>query len=323
MNDVCRMKQLATLLIAAATLSLQGQTFTFCTGSCADLRNDEAESIFTTISKEEKQFFLWLGDNVYFNYTDWQNESTMREAYMRRFEGDAVQMLLRSSRQLAIYDDHDYGPNDSDSTFTGKRESAQVFAEFWLETPTQVDLYHDIRWTERYGDVLMVGLDDRAHRGPLGSVILGRAQLAWLAEVLEKNKDASIAFIAVGSQVLNEAQVFENYVRFPEERQQFLELCARAEMPVVFLSGDRHHGEISQKRVNGTLLTEITASPLTSTTHSPSPEELKANKSLLKNTVVNEAHYARVSWQDGKRLSVQLVNGKGEDLVSKEFNLGR
>jgi alkaline phosphatase D len=317
------MKKLATLLLAATTLGIQAQSFTFCTGSCADLRNDEAESIFLTIAKEEKQFFLWLGDNLYFKKADWQNESTMREAYMQRFEGDAVQTLLRSSRQLAIYDDHDYGPNDSDSTFSGKRESAQVFAEFWLETPTQVDRYHDIRWTERYGDVLMIGLDDRAHRGPVGSVILGRVQLAWLAEVLEKNKDASIAFIAVGSQVLNEAQVFENYARFPEERQELLELCARAEMPVVFLTGDRHHGEINQKRINGTLLTEITASPLTSTTHSPSPEELKANKALVKNTVVNEAHFARVSWVDGKRLSVQLVNAKGENLVEKEFNLGR
>lgn len=317
------MKKFAALFLFAASVSAQAQSFTFCAGSCADLRTDESESIFLTIAKEEKQFFLWLGDNVYFNKTDWQNESTMRDAYTKRFQGDAVQMLLHSSRQLAIYDDHDYGPNDSDSTFAGKRESAQVFAEFWLETPTQVDRYHDIRWSERYGDVLMVGLDDRAHRGPVGTVILGKEQLAWLAAQLDANKDASIVFIAVGSQVLNEAEVFENYSRFPAERDELLALCARAEMPVVFLTGDRHHGEINQKRVNGTLLTEITASPLTSTTHSPSAEELKANKALVKNTVVNEAHYARITWTDGERLSVQLVDASGKDLVSKEFKLGR
>ncbi|MEK9829983.1 MAG: alkaline phosphatase D family protein [Schleiferiaceae bacterium] len=317
------MKKFAALFLFAASVSAQAQSFTFCAGSCADLRTDESESIFLTIAKEEKQFFLWLGDNLYFKKPDWQNESTMRDAYTKRFQGDAVQMLLHSSRQLAIYDDHDYGPNDSDSTFAGKRESAQVFAEFWLETPTQVDRYHDIRWSERYGDVLMVGLDDRAHRGPVGTVILGKEQLAWLAAQLDANKDASIVFIAVGSQVLNEAEVFENYSRFPAERDELLALCARAEMPVVFLTGDRHHGEINQKRVNGTLLTEITASPLTSTTHSPSAEELKANKALVKNTVVNEAHYARITWTDGERLSVQLVDASGKDLVSKEFKLGR
>ena len=317
------MKKFAALLLLACSIHIQAQSFTFCAGSCADLRTDESESIFLTIAKEEKQFFLWLGDNLYFEKPDWQNESTMRDAYMKRFQGDAVQMLLSSSRQLAIYDDHDYGPNDSDSSFAGKRESAQVFAEFWLETPTQVDRYHDIRWSERYGDVLMVGLDDRAHRGPVGTVILGKEQMAWLAGQLDANKDASIVFIAVGSQVLNEAEVFENYSRFPAERDELLALCARAEMPVVFLTGDRHHGEISQKRVNGTLLTEITASPLTSTTHSPSADELKANKALVKNTVVNEAHYARITWMDGKRLSVQLVAASGKDLVSKEFKLGR
>ena len=317
------MKKFAALLLLAGSICLKAQTFTFCAGSCADLRTDESESIFLTIAKEEKQFFLWLGDNLYFEKPDWQNESTMRDAYMNRFQGDAVQMLLHSSRQLAIYDDHDYGPNDSDSSFAGKRESAQVFAEFWLETPTQVDRYHDIRWSERYGDVLMVGLDDRAHRGPVGTVILGKEQMGWLAGQLDANKDASIVFIAVGSQVLNEAEVFENYSRFPTERDELLALCARAEMPVVFLTGDRHHGEINQKRVNGTLLTEITASPLTSTTHSPSADELKANKALVKNTVVNEAHYARITWMDGKRLSVQLVDASGKDLVSKEFKLGR
>ena len=317
------MKKFAALLLLACSIHIQAQSFTFCAGSCADLRTDESESIFLTIAKEEKQFFLWLGDNLYFEKPDWQNESTMRDAYMKRFQGDAVQMLLHSSRQLAIYDDHDYGPNDSDSSFAGKRESAQVFAEFWLETPTQVDRYHDIRWSERYGDVLMVGLDDRAHRGPVGTVILGKEQIGWLAGQLDANKDASIVFIAVGSQVLNEAEVFENYSRFPTEREELLALCARAEMPVVFLTGDRHHGEINQKRVNGTLLTEITASPLTSTTHSPSADELKANKALVKNTVVNEAHYARITWMDGKRLSVQLVDASGKDLVSKEFKLGR
>jgi len=43
----------------------------------------------------------------------------------------------------------------------------------------------------------------------------------------------------------------------------------------------------------------------------------------VKNTVVNEAHYARITWMDGKRLSVQLVDANGKDLVSKEFKLGR
>ena len=300
---------------------MTAQPFSFCVGSCADLRDDEAESIFLHAAKEEKAFFLWLGDNLYFGKEDWQTDESMRRAYDKRFATQPVQALLQSSRQLAIYDDHDFGPNDADSSFEGRRLSARVFGEFWLETPTQVDRYGDIRWAERYGSVLMIGLDDRYHRGPLGTHILGKGQMNWLAQTLRKHADASIVFIAIGSQVLNDAEVFENYSRFPEEREALLSLCARAGMPVVFLTGDRHHGEISQKKVDGVILTEITASPLTSTTHSPSKEELKANKSLLKNTVLSEGHYAKLNWDGEAQLSVAFITKDGETKVNKTLKL--
>ncbi|MDG1252551.1 MAG: alkaline phosphatase D family protein [Schleiferiaceae bacterium] len=314
------MKKTIVPLALLITLNLQSQPITFCAGSCADLRDDEAESIFIQIAEEEKSFFLWLGDNLYFKKEDWQGESEMRDAYQQRFSTQPVQALLKSSRQLAIYDDHDFGPNDSDSSFTGRRFSAHAFAEQWKETPTQVERYGDIRWAERYGSTLMIGLDDRFHRGPVGTQILGRGQLNWLAKTLSENSDASIVFIAVGSQVLNDAKVFENYARF-QERDEFMSLCARAGMPVVFLTGDRHHGEISQKRVDGVTLTEITASPLTSTTHDPSKEELKANRSLVKNTVVSEAHYARIHWDGLSELTVDLVGKSGTTIVNKKIYL--
>ncbi len=315
------MKHSIALALSLAVFALRAQPLSFCVGSCADLRDDESESIFLQIADEEKAFFVWLGDNLYFKQDDWQNDESMRRAYERRFVTQPVQALLQSSRQLAIYDDHDFGPNDADSLFFGRRFSAQVFAEFWVETPTQLELFKDIRWSERYGSVLMIGLDDRYHRGPLGTHILGKGQLNWLGQTLEAQADASIVFIALGSQVLNDAEVFENYSRYPEERQALLSLCARAGMPVVFLTGDRHHGEISQKKVEGVTLTEITASPLTSTTHRPSQEELKANKSVLKNTVLSEGHYAKVSWDGTSKLSVLFITKEGETKVDKTLKL--
>ncbi|NQW25754.1 MAG: alkaline phosphatase family protein [Cryomorphaceae bacterium] len=315
------MKKYIFLLSFLLTSAVKGQDFTFCAGSCADLRDDSAESIFLQIAKEDKQFFLWLGDNLYFNKEDWQTGASMRAAYEKRFSTAPVRALLQSSHQLAILDDHDFGPNDADSSFEGRRASLQVFSEFWMETPTQVMVNHDTRWTERHGDVLMIGLDDRAHRGPVGTVVLGSKQLNWLSRTLEENKDARVVFIAVGSQVLNDAQVFENYSRFPEEREAFLKICSQADMPVVFVTGDRHHGEINQKKVNGVWLTEVTTSPLTSTTHNPSKEELKANTSLLKNTVVDQAHFARITWNEKGHLDVHFVNKEGEIIMNKSLNL--
>ena len=75
-------------------------------------------------------------------------------------------------------------------------------------------------------------------------------------------------------QVISDAAVYENYATFPEEREQLLQRLHDERIEgVLFLSGDRHHTEISRlERDNAYPLIDITCSPLTAGTHAARDE---------------------------------------------------
>src|SRR5207247_4532087 len=53
-------------------------------------------------------------------------------ARYRRQRGFApLQKLLTATSHLAIWDDHDYGPNDSDTSYVMKGETLKLFGRYW------------------------------------------------------------------------------------------------------------------------------------------------------------------------------------------------
>ncbi|NCG43721.1 MAG: hypothetical protein GWO76_01260 [Proteobacteria bacterium] len=300
-------------LLLYLSLSLHSQSLRFGIGSCAAGGDGNNDDIFQTLEKERLDHFLWLGDNAYYTEKDWKNEESMLAAMQQRHASPLLASFLQSPPQLAIWDDHDFGPNDSDSSFAQAAASAKVFEKTWPDNPTNLATNGDLRWDLRMGSVLFVGLDDRTHRGPKGTQILGKGQLQYLRDLLDIHRDAAWVFIAVGSQVLNEAEVFENYSRFPE-RETFLSICQDHTGQVIFLTGDRHHGEINQSQ-RGSLV-DITSSPLTSRSHMPSAGELKANVNLIKGTLISTQHYTVIELsEDGLAAEVIFKDAKGMELL--------
>jgi len=300
-------------LFVCLSLALHSQSMRFGIGSCADGENGNNDKIFQTLEKEKLDHFLWLGDNAYYTEKDWQSEEGMLAAMQRRHASPALASFLQSTPQLAIWDDHDFGPNDSDSSFAQAAASARVFDKTWLDNPTDLDAHGDLRWNLRMGPALFVGLDNRSHRGPKGTQMLGKDQLRYLRDLLKAHRDAAWVFIAVGSQVLNEAEVFENYCQFPE-RDAFLSMCHAHPGQVVFLTGDRHHGEINRS-LRGSLV-EVTSSPLTSGTYAPSADELKANVNLARGTVITAQHYTIIELsEDGLSAEVIFKDSMGKELL--------
>ncbi|CAI8272409.1 MAG: Uncharacterised protein [Owenweeksia sp. TMED14] len=314
-------KKISSLLFFVPTILLS-QPVSFCVGSCADLNNGKNEKIFTIIANQEPEFFLWLGDNIYSTEEHWGSFKSMKKAYQDRHSTEEIAKMFNSVKpQYAIWDDHDYGPNDADSSFFGKKISARVFESVWTDTPTEVSKYGDTRWSLLRGDIGIIGLDDRSHRGQTGSQVLGNNQLKWLEKTINRYNEAKIIFIALGSQILNEAKVYENYSRFPQERSRFLEICSNSNSQIVLLSGDRHHGELNVKKVNGKRIIEITSSPLTSSTHSPSKDELKNNHSLVRGSVIDLNHFNRINWDGDSTLSTDFLSSTGKVLLSKEWTI--
>jgi alkaline phosphatase D len=227
--------------------------------------------------------------------------------------------MMSAIPQRAIWDDHDFGPNDGDSTYSLRETSAKIFSSVWKDTPFNYAQYHDLRWVERKGDAVWIGLDDRTHRGPVGTQVLGRGQLDWLSSVLDAHADARVIFIAVGSQVLNLAQSFENLVRYPKERLELLDLCATARAQVVFLTGDRHHGEIEEFSHKGVRLIEICSSPLTSKVFPPRSPETEQNTTIV-GVPISEAHFTCVKVTE-EGLFVEYFNTQGKTIVNIKYEL--
>lgn len=260
--------------------------FTFAMGSCAYF-NEAAfdrpgrpygsdSPIFDTIADQRPDFMLWLGDNIYLREADWLHPAGMRYRNAHNRQTPALQRLLAGTHHYALWDDHDYGADNSDRTFRWRRESLDIFRQYWanppmgtLETPGAFSRFE-------WGDVEFFLLDNRFHRSPNawtgpGKEMLGAAQLRWLKESLVSSK-ATFKIVAVGSQVVNDmlydTSWQEMWQLFPEEKQSFLDFLVQQRIEgMLFLTGDRHHTELLKlERPGHYPLYDYTSSPLTAGT---------------------------------------------------------
>ena len=256
-------------------------TFKFAFGSCAYINDPPFDrpgppygagyEIFQAIAAQKPDFMIWLGDNVYYREADWLNEAAMRYRYAHTRALPELQPLLASVHHYATWDDHDYGPNDSDRSFRGREWSLRVFKDYWanpsygtVETP---GVFTSFEW----GDVEFFLLDDRFHRSPNKmppepeKAMFGPAQMRWLMEAL-RSSDATFKIIVAGNQMLNPLTFFEAFGNYPEEQKRLFDFIRTARISgVLFLSGDRHHTELIKRIEPGLYpLYDFTSSPLTS-----------------------------------------------------------
>ena len=309
----------ATLVVSMLPSIGMAQELRFAMGSCAELRDPERELIFSSIEKKKPDFFLWLGDNTYYTAGEWNDSTLMAKNWQRRLSSPPLAKMMKSVPQRAIWDDHDFGPNDADSTYALREVSARIFRSVFKGTPYNYARFGDLRWSERRGSAHFIALDDRTHRGPVGTQILGKGQLEWLSSELETHRDAKVIFVAVGSQVLNLAESFENMVRYPEERRALLDRCAAFNGTLVFLTGDRHHGEVEELIHNGKRFIEVCSSPLTSKVFPPRSPETEINTTIV-GKPVNQEHFTVVTLEKNK-LFVEYFSTKGQTIVNVVYDL--
>ena len=270
--------------------------FSFLTGSC-NYVNDSAfdrpgkgyggdYQIFTSMAREPSNFMLWLGDNVYLREPDWDSKSGIQYRYTHTRALPEMQNLLRSTHHYAIWDDHDYGPNDAIGSFHLKDITLQAFKDFFPSNNYGVANGQGITSYFDWSDCAFFLLDDRWFRTNIGKdgVIFGQEQLSWLIESL-KNSEARFKFIAVGSQVLNSAKAKENHSNYDNEHAKLLQQLDEHNIKgVIFLTGDRHNSEISKFTTSdGDVFYDLTVSPLTSgsTANPNEPNTLRVEGSYI------------------------------------------
>lgn len=285
--------------------------------------------IFGSMAREGADAMLWLGDNVYLRHGDWESAAAIFARYRQDRALPELQPLLAACPHYAIWDDHDFGPNDSDRTYPLKEVTLRAFARYWPARARGLPGAPGVFQRVSLADVDVLLLDDRWYRDPNADPegpekrLLGRVQLEWLQRELLASR-ATFKLVAGGGQFLNSASRFESMTRYPAELAALLGwIVERRVEGVVFLSGDRHHGELLRVERPGCYpLWELTTSPLTSGAHQLQPDDPEhANPLRVPGTLVGDRNYAllRVGGpREARVLSLELRDADGRSLWRRE-----
>ncbi len=265
-------------------------SFTAAVGSCSYVNDPPYDRpgdgyggdyrIFESIRALDPDLMLWTGDNIYLREVDWWSEAGIRYRYAHTRGLTEMQGLLANQPNYATWDDHDFGPNNSDRSYVLKGEVLEAFTDYWANPtyglPDVPGVFGQFQWA----DVDFFLLDDRYHRTPSSLVeteprsILGEAQLTWLLDALVASR-APFKVVVMGGQILNPIPIYESYTNVaPEERERLIDgIVERRIEGVVFLSGDRHHTELIEVQPEGFYpLYDFTSSPLTAGAATPRRE---------------------------------------------------
>ena len=311
--------------------------FTVALGSCSFINEPAYDrpgkgygggySIFETIAASHPDLMLWLGDNVYFREVDWGSRSGMQHRYSHLRQLPELQALLGACPHYAIWDDHDFGPNDADGSWIHKDWAAEVFQDFWPNPSCGLPDLGGAGITSafRFHDVDFFLLDNRTFRlNPDNQTrtprMLGEAQMDWLIAALQYSK-APFKVVAVGGQVVSDFASYENYAMFAEEREALFSRIRDEDIHgVVFLTGDRHSSELSALELqSGQTLLDFTCSARTSSTYDHSQEP---NHNRLEGTSVSVRNYGTLNLSGPRKervMTFRTFDAEGQMLWERSF----
>ena len=283
--------------------------------------------IFNAIYDKKPDLMIWLGDNTYLREADWNSKTGILHRYTHTRSLPELQPLLASTHHYAIWDDHDYGPNDSDSSFWLKDTTAEVFKLFWGNPNYDIINKGGITGFFQWADLHFFLLDNRFYRTSNNNfaterTLLGKDQIDWLINAMASSK-APFKFVCVGGQVLSTEAVFENYATFPKEQRYLLGKIREAKIEgVIFLDGDRHHTGLSRMQENREVypLYDLTCSSLTASAYD-NAEEL--NQYRLEETLFGKHNFGilRVTGPHNERvLQITIFDKDGKAVWTKKIN---
>ncbi len=302
--------------------------FRFGVGSCTYVNEPEVDrpgtpygggyEIFTSLTAQKPDFMLWTGDNTYTREVDWNSRTGVLRRYTHTRSLPEMQPLLANAHNYAIWDDHDYGPNDSDRAYWLKPVTLEAFKLFWAN-PNFI-FNEGCTGTFFWNDCQFFLLDDRTYRAPddmpdgPAKVYFGEKQIQWLLDALTTSK-ATFKFIITGGQIANPSALFENYAVYGTERDRLFKALADANVPgVLFITGDRHHSILHKLDRPGTYpLYDVTISPLTSSPAKARDEELK-QATYVDGTYVSDRNFGILSVSgplNDRVLNINVYDQKG------------
>ena len=316
---------LTTLMLNLACTPVE-HVLTIGFGSCNE--PNQTQHLLPALNKalDSLDHFIWLGDNIYLKNGQWNSYDSTMARYNAVFGQPVFQDLLSKSHHLAIWDDHDAGPNDCDlSTFSGFSTTMSAFKDFWKPDYPQPNTDSYYGQTSAAGGLVDIYLLDnrsfRTHKDSTNATVFGVEQLNWFHDALI-HSTAKVHIICMGGQLLNTAQVFENMSNYTKERDLLLQWLSKSPGKPIVLTGDRHSGEINEMVIDGKSIIEVCASPLTANKH---PHHNENNSARIHEKTTDTQHFGVLQLKlidaNQVRLRAGLYDSNGTVLFSHRETL--
>jgi len=314
--------------------------FSFLFGTCAYI-NDAAydrpstpygkgTQIYQHMADTAADFMIWGGDNLYLREVDFDSEGGIWYRYSYDRAVPDMQRLFATMPHYATWDDHDFGPNNSNRSYSLKATTLKAFTTYWANPswgePDNPGTYGQFT----HGDAAFFLMDNRYHRDSdkLSSEELGRMktqygqqQREWLKQALLACKDLKMftfKFIVTGGQMITDfGGQSESFGLYPEEREDLLNFIVKHDITgVVFLTGDVHFTELARKKVTETQwIYELTSSPLSSGSWDVGKSQRAGDPQRVKDTLVADQNFTKLTIsgpKDTRVLTITCIDKTGE-----------
>lgn len=231
--------------------------FTIAAAGCAGENADDPtytsapgvsnHPVFDDIVEHDPLFFVHMGDMHYANIGV-ASQTPYRQAF------DAV---LAQSRQAALYrqvpivytwDDHDFGPNNSDETDLGRDSACLTYRErvphYTLPAGAGANpIYHSFQ----VGRVLFIVSDSRSDRNPnsqtddASKTLLGAAQKAWFLNLIDTTTASFVVWCNATPWTVSGVDQ-DTWGEFSFERAEIAAAISAADLAdrICILSADHH-----------------------------------------------------------------------------------
>ena len=310
------------LLLISSTNDIHANSIKIGLGSCLD--QDYPQPIWQSIEKEDLNYFIFLGDNVYGD-TRYGSLRKMKSAYDKQKK--VLPDFLNDISIFSIWDDHDFGINDGGADYRFKRRAQELYLDFWEITKdddrsNREGIYFSENKVFFDKKFKFIFLDTRFFRSKLkgkksnyieniepDATILGNAQWTWLENELKSDFDFLFIFSSI--QIIAKDHPFEKWSNFPNERAKLFKLLEQFNDKTILFSGDRHRAGIYRK--NGII--EVTSSSM----NKPGSSFTETDSYLIGKTYPQENYGVVEVLQNTIRIKIKDIKGNTLNSIEKSY----
>lgn len=221
-------------------------SFSIAAGSCARVGSNGA--VFDTIRKLEPDLFIEYGDLFYADIST-NDRNLFRQYFDGVFAEPGPSSLYRSTATDYVWDDHDFGPNDANSTSNSRPAAQSVYREVVPHPPLVRDGQEAVYHAFTMGRARVIVTDTRSERSPQSDpdgpqkTMLGSDQLEWFLDELAAADERYPLIIWVNSVpwIAEKEAGADHWGGYDHERRTIADFIASEKIDgILMLAGDAH-----------------------------------------------------------------------------------